>query len=487
MPRRPSSGEKGFIWVPRPKTAFTKVEVNGVDVTLRQFPSTYIKNLCPSVPHCEINLINTDGLYNDQFSQGDEIKVYLDFVDATDLEWYGVIDSINNVYEEESGFILKITGSLPLNDLTVTKSTDGTTQNDVVLKELFAEYLPTYTTTNVSSTPTKTDFNWKNKPFWECVYDICLASRTADDSSTAFDAYVDEDKDCHFFQRGSITSTTEAAVVNDTFLSSEGLGEQTIQTKNKIIVYAQDSGGLPIIATSENSSSQSSYGTKEEVIFNNDIESQTQASEISSNQLNDQSTLNTEGNVVARILPSLEAGEKLYIINSSLNIHDAYRTFEIKHELPDQITTCKINKDLSFNKVISKRVSSERGLRNIDNPHKMGNSINFPFDSASELATKEANVAIANGKVYLTSGTQGTFTTTLKTVAEDITSVDPRIAGSLVATVTIQVSVDSGNNYETVTPNTLNELTVTGKDVIFKIIINDASTEIESLALLYKF
>ena len=74
------------------------------------------------------------------------------------------------------------------------------------------------------------------------------------------DAYVDDDLVIQFFDKGSIVNENEALVWNDTLISTEGLGTQTLTKKDKIIVYGDDGEGLPVISVS-------GTGNKETVIF----------------------------------------------------------------------------------------------------------------------------------------------------------------------------------------------------------------------------
>jgi len=79
------------------------------------------------------------------------------------------------------------------------------------------------------------------------------------------------------------------------------------------------------------------------------------------------------------------------------------------------------------------------------------------------------------------------MTSVIKVAAEDVEFAELRVIGENLDTSTFEVSVDGGNNYQTIEKKALTEITAgTGNDIIIRVNLDGATAKLDALALLYK-
>jgi len=484
MPRTASRKSKGFIWLPRVGDEWIQksvIKVNGDDVTVDVYNSEFTKAVCPEIARFKVELINSDEKYTDAYSQGQYVELYADFDDGTTPRFKARIDSIKNRFSNDEGFILTLEGGQY--ELTsgerVTKSYTGSKTSGEILVDITATFAPQFTVNDLSTDTSKPTINWDSKTFWDCVNDL---TKLAD-----ADAYLDENDVIQFFDKNSIENNQEAIVWNDNLIDTEGLGEQTITTKNKVQVLGDDGSGLPVIYTSEDSTSQTDYGVKMQTIFDNKIDSTTSAQEVADAEISSKANPDKEGDAESFMLPSLQPGDKIWVTNPPMKINGQYRIYSLTHKLPNQeLTTVRVNDERKNRQIIKKRFEKELASQTITNPYRMTKSINLKFDSETELASKDSNVQLTGGKISLSSGTQGRFTSVTHTFSSDITECHLRVVGSDISSTDFELSTDSGTTYEDLVLEGRKVLNNQGSSVVLRVTIQSATTEIDSIALLLK-
>lgn len=475
--RRASRRVRGFHWIPREVTPRNDIKIDSVSVVTKIWGAEWTRAVSPEIGYFKILLDNNNEEFSEVYSGGETVEFFIDYSNGTTLRFKGEIDTIKNKYDGSKGFTLELAGnhvSGELLSLTVTESFSGDTTCDAIIKALVDEYLTGYTYDDVEASTETPTVNWNNKPFWECVEDICKLSK----SGGRFDCWVDDDKDFHFFAEDSKEAPDNEAIVwNDTMISTEGLGIQSLTQRNKIIVYGE-AGGLPVVNTT-------GTGNKEEVIFDSKITTNNMATDVGSAEFALKNRTPLEGKTNSFILAGISPGEKIWISNPKFKILDQYKIYKYTHKLPNERTECFIQTSRDVPKIFKKRMEAELALQTITNPYKMKTSWNFTFDDESEIATKDANVSIADGIIKLSSGVEGTFTAA-KTASEDVTKVHLKVIGSTLVGTVYKISTDGGENYQTIVPDAETTLVLTGLNLNLRVEINSAGTEIDSLALLYK-
>ena len=396
-------------------------------------------------------------------------------------QWKGKLEAPKKKFGE--AYTLELVGShyqSDLLDLTVTESYSGSLTSDEILKDLVDTYLTGYTYTNVGECSVAPTISWDNKPLWDCIVDLCELS--------TFDAYLDSDKDFHFFEKESITNEIDAIVWRDNMLEIESLGTDTIDVKNRIIVYGEDDAGLPIVYRTDDLVSQAvtGRGIKEEVIKDTSIKTYQQAKERGDAELALKKSTATGGSILSIILPDINPGDMLYVTNPVQHINGTYRVVQYTHLLPIEQTKVIISKDRTIPQLFKDNKKSELRLQKITNPYKMTKSYNFTFDNLDNVdQTLSSAVTVDEGKLKISSGVQGIMISDLRSESTDITYVQLKVVGDALAGTEYYVSTDNADTWDQV--NLEEETAVTaGTDLRIKIILNSTSTLIDSLAVLYR-
>jgi len=483
MARKTRITRRGIIWIPRVHSINWKVLINTTNITADLLKCECTLAATEEIGSFKIELDNNSEEYTGKWSGGETVKIYLDFADATTEVFRGYIERIKNIHGGK-GYILEITGrhvAGELLDITVTESYSNKRIDDI-LKDIVTKYATGFTY-NKATYPCsiKATVNWSHKPFWECVIDLCnLAS---------YDCYVNNAKALIFFSEGSILNTKEAAIWNDTLLSVEGLGEDTVDVKNKIIVYGEDDEGMPIIYTAEDAASQAAYNIKERIIKDADIRTMNEAKERAEAELALLKQPETRGKVKTILAPGLNPGEMMWISNPVQKIHGIYKIIKFTHKILEDVTICVVERERILPHVFKKRMARELALEEILNPFKLKYSYNFTFDDDTQVES-HSNTQTLDGSLQLIPGeTSGTMISKAKIAEINISKTELRLIGQDLAISRFWISVDNGISWESVTENTLHTVTGTGKKLKVKVQLRSDSANpkplIRSLAILF--
>ena len=140
----------------------------------------------------------------------------------------------------------------------------------------------------------------------------------------------------------------------------------------------------------------------------------------------------------------------------------------------------------SAGKLFKERISAEQNIADIANPYEMRYSWNFTFDDDSQIAS-HSDTETDEGYLILQAGkSTGTAITTTLTTSNDVTEVHLKVNGNSLVGTNYWVSANNGITWESVTPDTKKILSSPGTKLKLKIELNSSSTQIDSLALLYK-
>lgn len=486
MPRTPSNRQRfrGFIPLPREKDSVSEIKVDGVSILRDYLSATFTKALCPDMGFFKIQLFNADGKFTDKYSGGETVQLFVDFSNGTTKRFEGVIDKVNN--KQRAFEVLEIAGghvSSSLLDITVTKEYTGDKTCDEILKELIDAYLTGYTYTNVKASTVKPNIKWSNKPFWSAVDDLCsVAVANPTTLLRRFDCYVDDSKDVHFFEENSIENNNEP-LWKDTIIDLGGFGEQSTLAKNKILVYG-NAGGLPIIRLSEDPTAQTSYGLKEQVIFDTDVNTIDFAQEMADVNLL-QKDPQSEGEAKCFVLPTLNPGEKVWVLKPRMGIGKQIKVAKFTHVYPLIRTNVILEKKKDIPGLFRASMLRDLASEDILNPFEMTSSINLTFDDFTNIVS-QTNVEIVDGKIKVIAGeTSGTFTTRVFTQNNNITQVQLKVIGEKTTSAVFKIRTNNGGKLEKINPEALSNV-LSGKDIEIKIDLNDADVEIDALALLIK-
>lgn len=476
----PQRKQQGFIWVPKPKDTVYSIWIDGEDMTSEFISASFTSALIGFGADCTITLIDSDGALSEKYQGGEEIELKLDFNDGSTSQWKGTLERPKR--RSVGAYLLEIKASpyqADLLDITVSEQYSGNATSSEILIAIITKYLPGFTYANVSASDTRPTIKWDNKPFWDCVVDLCNVS--------GYDCYVSPNKDFHFFLQASRNNDDEAIVWDDNLIAMDGLGPDIVDIRNRIIVYGDDGSGLPIYYQADDLASQQSTGKiKEKIIKDSSISTYQQAKELGDAELARLKSTVTSGNATCIILPDIRLGEMTYVIHPVLKVHNRYRVVKYTHYLPDETTTAVFSLEKNIPLLFKERKNAELATEKIINPYGMQHSYNFTFDGYTNVdEALSDHIMVSEGFLKVSEGTSGTMISKLRIAESDITKVYVLVVGDYISDSTYQVSTDDGKNWTDIILDS--QITVPpGRKLRLKAIVGSANTWIDSILVGYK-
>lgn len=481
-----------FVWIPPIYSPIYKIEIydgtTAYDVTDRIYDGEYTDGITETIGNFSFIIDNSDQIYTAKWNVYDKIRIYLDYATtATTLRFVGMIEKVSK--RSHKIVVSGRSSATRVMGITVTKSYTNQYTHDII-EDLISEYCSGYiTTTNIDtteSTDSQVTVNWYQKPFWECILELC-------DRAT-YDAYIDSSFDFHYIVSGSARNTTECVVHTANLIEIGDFTPDLSIIKNRIIVYGAKIEGMQIIWTAEDATSiksaeEGGYDVKEEIINDSNIITTVQAKDRADYELSVRKDPPTIGEIVSLGLPTLAPAEKLRISDPMSNLPPAYYAIQkfihkFSNEEPMQ-TILTVQKEMNtISKILKKRIVFEKQAIEMENPNEMRYSWLFDFniDSGSHTDTE-----ITDGRLKCQSGqSSGTWISQTSTITSDVTDCELRINGEALPGTVYYVSNDNGTTWASINLNTKHTFTIQDKNLKLKIELNSASTQIEALVLLYK-
>ena len=428
---------------------------------------------------CEIELDNSGEGYTNKFTYNDTIIFKMDFSDGSTIQFAGEIEEQKRT---DSGglFKLQIKGAhytSQLLDVMVTEEFTGAQISDIK-KNLIDNYLTGFTYSNIETNTTTIDIKFVNKPLLDCLVSL--------DTIGDEDTYIDNDKDFHSFKRSSKNNDDEAVVWDDSLIELRGLGTDSVDVRNKIKVVGE-AGGLPVLFTSEDSGSQTTYRTKEKVITDTSIIDEDQAEAFGDAEKTQLANPLEQGSALCYFMPKLVPGYMTYVIYPPFEVHARYRPVKYVFSVPNEQTEVFFNQERSIPKLFKNRILKEMGQEKIVNPHKMTHSYNFTFDNEDKIdSSASSNYSLSDSKIRRNSGVESaTIVSNKKETLSSVSSVHVLAVGEILDGATYWIQANLNEEYKQVSLDTLTSVT-SGSDLRLKIIITNANTRIDSIAVLYK-
>ncbi len=470
------------IWIPPTYDALYKVEVIRSDETVDDITKEIIEGevfdgATETIGNFTFTIINSDESKTGIWTGNEIVYLYMDYAtSAVTKRFRGRIEKVSY-----PGNVIKITGrseSVKLTNITITKIYENI-ETSVILKELFDEYATDFTYNNVNTSTTNVTVNWYQKPFWECVKELC--------SNAGFDCYIDSDLDCHYFKSGTVKNITEAVVHNSNLLEIEDFADDLSVIKNKVIVYGVEIKGLPLIKTAKDDNSINTYGRKELIINDTNITTELQCQERADYELALGLNPKRVGEVTSIGLATIQPGEQIRISAPESNLPPAfYKIISYQHKFSGfHTTTLTLEKSAQkISTIVKERMVIEKELVKIPNPFEMEYSWNFDFLTDSGTHT---NTEIRDGVLKVVSGqSSGTWTSDLLELDNWLAKVESRINGSGLARTKIWVSVDGGATFiQLGGPGSRDETFASGRNIKMRVDLAQSNSEVNGLALLY--
>jgi len=502
---------QGFEGVPlevfRPKW---KITVGDTDISSDLISSAVKMGATQNVGDYNLVISNNDGKWTREFSNGDIIKVYGDYSDATNQILEGMLETKRYKLNRGTGFSVRLAGRDYGKDAINVKVTKRWTSPDTisnVWKYLITNKLPTHSTdfSDIANITTLVQPNWNGRPVWNCFQDLVLWA------GGNYQFYNDSVKKWHLFETGSKTCMTENITYGENVLDMEITDSITQRPyANKVTVYGRELEGIPLLKVkSITSAPHSNYGEPyEQIITNTNLITYSQVSQEATNQLNALSTTETFGNVTTLGLPTALPGYRIWVINPYCNVMEYRIIRDITHNFSISGFSTTIDfeeKEKGLIKVLEDRYLVEQERSNINNPFNMEASYAGDFqdanygdsgvepDSDAFLEDSMSNTLVWENTLLLQLlQTSGTAISKIHTADENITECVAYVKGSNLESdqgenwVTTWISVNNGVTWELAPRDTLHTVVGTGNGLKIKVELQSHTTKIKALGVLYK-
>jgi len=488
MPIRTTStkSQQAVVWIPpdtTPKYKLTITDSQGTvyDVTNNVSMLKVRDGVTEYIGDFEFELYNNDESWTGKFTGNETVLYYKDYSDtATTLRFRGRVEKVSY-----RNYKIRVTGrseSLRIVERTVTKSYTDAEVSDI-LKDLISNYASIFTVTNVLNTGMTYTVSWFEKPFWDCVQELC--------GESGFSFYVDANMDSHFFEKGTNQNTSEAVVHTYNLLDVGDFAQDVSLVKNKVRVYGATINGVQVFYTAQDTTSQTTNITRVEIVKDDNITDYRSAALIGEAKLRAMKEPPVVGDVTAFLLAEINPGDTIRISAPYDNLpFEWYDTtgYEdvIDHEGGKFETSVKINKEPRtlanlFVGLLSREASKQDTS---SNPFDMDYTYTFQYDTDEG---DHFHTQITTGVLKLSTGySSGTWTSPTRSADNPITQVNVIAVGQTMTAVSVEVSSDNGNTW-TVSPiNTLTTLSNPNQTLLVKVNITDTSTQIDSLSVQYR-
>jgi len=486
--RSSTRSRRGFIFPPIRTDQVWKITVT--DTSGTELDITGLISRCKiedfateSIGSFEFEIEDPNEIYANLWSGYEVFKYYIDYgTSATTLKFRGRVEKVSKRYHR-----LVVSGrreSVLFFDRKVTYLSSTAQETSVILNDLITTYAPTFNTTSVATSSTTLSVNWVEKPFWDCVKELCDAS--------GFDCYDDAELKFHYFQSGSNENYVDAISHDYNLLDIGDFTPDLTLVRNRITVYGATLDDLRLIYTSQDTSANiiANFGTltyKEEIIEDENITTYEQAVEIADYELSIKKNPPITGSVKAFLLPTVRPGDSIYISDVSNKLTPGFYVCNGYTEVIDYVegeyyTEVHLNKEpRKISHVIRDRILIEnKTTKNASNPYGLKYSYLFTFD---EDTGTHSSTAILNGILYPTSST-GTWVSPIRVLSSDVNDVYLSLKAEDINNITISISSDSGLTYQNISNG--EKISIgSGDGLVVRVQFNSSVAAIQGLSLMY--
>lgn len=473
---------RGFIFPPFRTDITWKITIthpttnSEIDIT-SFISSAKIADFCTDeIGNFEISLEDPNEEFVNLWIGNEIFRYYKDYGDsANTLRFRGRIEKISKQYHK----LLIVGRSESLKFLNILVTYSGTNYTHNILNDLINAYADGFTNNNVQSSTRNITVGWYEKPFWDCVKDLCAAS--------GFECFIDANLDFNYFQSGTRKNYVDCVAHDHNLLSIDEFAPDISSVRNRIIIYGGLIDNVQIIYTTEDINSQSKYGLKEERINDDNIISYSQAIVVGDFELNLKKNPALRGSVSCFLLNSIKPGDSIYISDSSDKlIPDFYNSSGYVDELDyiqgvfkTEIFLSK--KPRAISDVLSDRIVNENKKSNNSlNPHGLKQALIFTFDIDEGT---HSSTSIANGVLFSSVG-NGIWISPSRNLSVNLSEVYLILNAEDINNVFVSFSSDGGINYTNINNGDYFNISG-GSELIIKINLTSVSAQVKSLSLLY--
>lgn len=468
-----------------------KVEITRSDGTVDNV-SSYILSLSITravnvgVDNFTMKLANPLGTHIGKWTGGETINIWLDFDDASTKQFNGIVEAPFFQFNT-GGHVLSLEGRSSGWELLEVHATESYTNQDAadIADDLITNYA---TNVTYSSSPTGVsieEIDLEETPVFDGLKDVF--------ERASHDFYIDTSSALQHFAENSVTNTTDM-VVHGMNLLDCNIGVDIREVKNRVRNYgaaAESSTDVIILATKENTSSQTTYGLREEISNNNNLRSYEAVEGEAETLLITSPTQHGDFRSIG--LPTIQPGQLLRISSPYDNVVGYYRIVEFTH-------TYNIGSGFITSGVVEKQrpvledkfkelFKFKQQNRTSKNPNKMKYTYLVKFDGSESIS--HSNTEITNSTLKVVSG-ENTGEATIATydTPEEFTDIELRIHSEDLGNSTIYISNDAGVTEKSANANEVVVFNDSGDKLRIRIAMNKDSLnpdpKIFTLGVMYK-
>lgn len=536
--RPPTRPGGGYIYVPLTESFYPKwiITVDGDDGTIYYIADNidgsasrnYLINAQITRPVTSglgrfvVRFSNPDGVFTGKFNGGEVVHIYADYVDATTLQFRGKIDDVKNGVNAGEGFYIEVDGrDYPeINDRSVTGRAVSSSA-DVTLCDLFDIYFDditlafwngtvwanatfdnmsrqvTWDATVTTFPSTLLVYSYQNKKGWSVVKEICERAGLVcymyyDVSNTRWTLRT--------FIKNAIKNDNVSATYGTNMIACDEYGVDNSGVKNLVTVYGnQESDNIVLMASEEDTSSQSDLWIKEKIVNDSGSTSMDEVREKADYELANGVEVIVNGNIRIVGEPRVLPGEQIMVGIPLMNVSGYHTVGSFTHNISGSgfTTSLQLTKQLdSISDMFREKLNIEDEARAFINLNRMKNSYTVYFDESPSIIDIHSGTEEVDGKLQLESTeTQGIATTEVHTADDDITECELRKYSNFPVDEgdTYEITNDNGVTWETYTISSgeTHTFSSTGNELRLRITlvrdsVNNDTPSYESVCLLYK-
>ncbi len=457
----------GRIWLPQLRYLVKpKIEINDIDITSDILNANYTwSTLRNGLGMFNLTLNNDTRRYLEVYNEGDNVKFYGDFIDASTQIFEAKMEEPR--YGFTTGFTTIINGmkNPELATEPFTKSYKNASASSILQDVLNTAFPNTFTFNNVDSTMTTTlTIDFEEQSVVSILKDIL--------ERVKFDGYIDINDDVHTFPDTGKINANEAVIQGQNILNISPFGKDTLQRRNIVRSYGAEVEDCPIIITK---TTTTDAWNKTEIISSSSTTLDDVSEDVTS-KLNILGTLTQEGGITCSALSTLRPGNRIPCRVPNANIEGQYfipQYTQIFSTTQGWITNILNNKVLVDISSIHFEHKLKEETKDLKNPNNMKNTlILLTFDNENDIESL-GSVSLSNGELIISSGDTGLMVSNTFTNVNNFTSVEIRGTPNtdfLQGPSFIEVSNNDGLSWKTISSfKTKTSLSSTGKKGIIRV------------------
>ncbi len=469
-----------------------ETDTETIDLSDLVLSGSYTDGVTNTVGSFDFKIIDANQSIYNRISTFDEVIIYADYGTPTTARFRGKI--------EKRGYIdsyLTISGrsiGMIFSEKNIIYNSEGQKSIDTILTEIIEANFSSVDVTNIESNPALITVNYFEIPMSQIIEQLC---------GSTYDFYLNHNNEAHYFTKGSRQNETEAIMEDINAIETTDNTDDTEEVYSKVRVYGGTVSGIPIIATSDSSTTQTGGVIKELKIDNLSIKTVNQAQDLADSEYLSKNSVPRIGETSALFLPTLMPGEKLFIAIPREDIVPAYyeiNTYKHEFDLNSSTwakTTINIKrKKQTVSSLVKQRINFESEITENTNPNDMDYSLIYDFSTDEGTFTNTIRQSIdTNGSVNYVlktvSGDSGNWKSPIKLLPSNIAGIEFRIAGDNLAGTPpegtkIYYSFDGGTTEYLYDASVSQTIVPTGSALVIKILFSSAETQVDAVAALYK-